>query len=90
MGHKNSNVRFDFSRNPELQEVFSRWTPGSNYRVEVEFQLLAQDQDGADGRLVEILVPETEETAEKTVEPDTEQPVMVVMRAGSGDESEGE
>lgn len=81
------NIEIDFSRNPELAEVFSRKKPGDKCRMEVEFQVNELDVNYVRGTINEISPHGYEPTSpdkSKDIVPETDEPVAITMKAHKG------
>lgn len=74
-----NNIRFDFDKNPELKSVFAGWEVGKNYELRLKFKLNEMDDNGANAFVSEVLVPPAKGDKSKTVEPDDQQPVNMMM-----------
>lgn len=77
------NISIDYSRNPELAEVFSRKKPGDKCRMEVEFQVNEIDPNGVKGSINEISPHgyEASGSKDKDITPQTDEPVAIVISA---------
>ena len=78
------NITFNFAKNPELKEVFARWTIGEEYEVTITFQLNEQDENEARGTIKKIEVND-QDPEETVVQPDASEPVMIVLAAPKSD-----
>ena len=80
-----NSISIDYKDNPDLQEAFAGKKAGDRVKVEIEFLVTDNREDGMDGSIDTIkpdgYKPKTDEEPE-AVEPDAnEEPVSVVIAA---------
>jgi len=66
-----SKFRIDFGENPDVRDAFSTLEPGDEIDIEVTVQVSTVNNKYAEGDVMEVRLPETEET-----EPEEEQGQM--------------
>ena len=76
-----ANLTINYSKNPDLKEIFSRWEVGKSYKVEIDFQLMSMDEEGAEGAINEVGVEDGTDGEPAEVTPDSKEPVVIVLMA---------
>ena len=76
-----ANLKINYAQNPDLKDIFSRWEVGKSYTLEIDFQLMSMDDQGAEGSINEVGVDDGAAGKPSEVEPDSKEPVMIVLMA---------
>lgn len=76
-----ANLKINYAKNPDLKEIFSRWEVGKSYKLEIDFQLMTMDDQGAEGSINEVGVDDGADGKPSEVDPDSTEPVMIVVMA---------
>ena len=87
-----ANLKISYAQNPDLKEVFQRWEVGKSYKLEIDFQLMSKDDQGAEGSINEVGVNDGADGKPTEIEPDSNEPVMIVLMAqkhGKSKKSDG-
>lgn len=76
-----ANLKINYAKNPDLKEIFSRWEVGKSYKLEIDFQLMTMDDQGAEGSINEVGVDDGANGEPSEATPDSTEPVMIVVMA---------
>ncbi len=75
------SITINFSKSPELKELFTQKKVGDKCSFEVEMQVNEITPDEASGSIEKITF-ESHDEEEKEVEPDAKEPAMIEMKIG--------
>lgn len=82
-----NRIKIDFANNQALKDLFSHKNPGDPCKLTMNLKLVSMDDEGAELEIKKIIAPESykgRDDDEDGVQPDSDEPAMVVMRAGGG------